>query len=76
MTAARIVGSRERSVIVDLTEVQRELSQLHILLLGISADTEDVLSPVRPVGGDADLRRGVRRALACLDALRERLQKS
>lgn len=74
MTAAMIVGAPPRPDL-DLTEVQRELSQLHILLLGVKADVDDVLSPARPPNSGADLKRGVSRALACLDALRERLQE-
>lgn len=74
MTAAMIVGTRSEPSL-DRDEVVRELSQLHIILLGVKADTEDVLSPARPPGAPADLRRGVSRALTCLNALRERLQE-
>lgn len=73
MTAARVVGTPEGAA--DLQEVQRELSQLHIMLLTVKADVEDVLSPGRPPSSGADLKQGVRRAVACLDALRERLRE-
>ena len=74
MSAAMVVGSRAEPSL-DRTEVERELSQLHIILLGVKADTEDVLSPARPCSSAADLKRGVSRALACLDALRERIRE-
>lgn len=74
MTAAMIVGTRSEPSL-DRNEVARELSQLHILLLGVKADTEDVLSPARPPGCGVDLRRGVSKALACLNTLRDRLQE-
>ena len=73
MTAAMVVGSPEPGL--DRTEVARELSQLHIILLGVKADVDDVLSLARPPDSGADLKRGVSKALACLDALRERLQE-
>lgn len=74
MTAAVLVGSPpERSL--DRSEVARDLSQLHIILLGVRADAKDVLSLARPPGSAADLELGISRALACLDALRERMRE-
>lgn len=75
MTAARVVGSQELHARIDLTDVQQELSRLHIMLLTVKADVEDVLSPGRPPGSAVALKTGVKHAVACLDALRERLQE-
>jgi len=74
MTAAMVVGSEPEQEF-DRAEVERELSQLHILLLGVKADVEDVISPARPPGSATDLKRGVSKALTCLDALRARLRE-
>jgi hypothetical protein len=74
MSAAVVVGSEDEPSL-DRAEVARQLSQLHIILLSLKADTEDVLSPVRPPNSGADLKRGISRALACLDALRERIRE-
>jgi hypothetical protein len=73
MSAAMVVGSHKPNI--DRTEIARELSHLHVILLGVKADTEDVLSLVHPPGSGPDLKRGVSNALACLDALRERLRE-
>ena len=75
MTAARVVGLPDGGPEVILSAVQRELSQLHILLLGVRADVDDVLSPARPPSSGADLKQGVKRAITCLNALRDRLQE-
>jgi hypothetical protein len=75
MTAAMVVGAPSGEPSLDREEVARELSQLHIILLGVRADTEDVLSPARPQGSGGDLKRGVAKAIARLQTLRERLQE-
>lgn len=75
MTAAMIAGSPERALEFDRLEVQHELSQLHIMLLSIKADVDDVLSPCRPPASAIELKRGVKAALARVEALRERLQQ-
>lgn len=74
MTAAVVVGSPPEPSL-DQAALARELSQLHIILLGVKADVEDVLSLVRPPGSAADLKLGVSRAIACVSALRERLHE-
>ena len=72
MTAAAVIESSRASE-VELGEIRRELSQLHILLLGVKADLEDALSPAPARGSVGDLKHGVRQAFACLDDLRARI---
>lgn len=59
----------------DLREtLRRELSQLHILLLGARADLEDVIGPVPSRQSAAELKQGLKKAVACLDAIRARVE--
>lgn len=75
MTAAMVVGSVARNP-PDLSEIRRELSRLHILLLTVKADVDDVLSPGAPPGTATDLRGDIKQALACLNSLRDRIDEA
>lgn len=54
--------------------LRRELSQLHILLLGARADAEDLLGPAPCRTAAADLKKGIKQAVVCLDAIRARIE--
>ena len=75
MTAATIVGSAAHHEL-DPSEIRRELSRLHILLLSVKADVDDALSPAAPARAAADLKSGLKQAFSCLNALRERLAEA
>jgi hypothetical protein len=75
MTAAMIVGSAAHTA-PDLPEIRRELSRLHILLLTVKADVDEVLSPGSPAGTAIELKKGIKQAFTCLNALRERVDEA
>lgn len=54
--------------------LRKELSQLHILLLGAKADLEDALGPVPCRASATELKQGLKRAVMCLDAIRARVE--
>jgi hypothetical protein len=59
----------------DLREILRkELSQLHIILLSAKADLEDVIGPVRCLKSASELKRELKQAVVCLDAIRARIE--
>lgn len=74
MNAATVVHDAVQGA-PDAREILRkELSQLHILLLGAKADLEDALGPVPCRGSATELKQGLKQAVVCLDAIRARVE--
>lgn len=74
MIAATVVHDAVQGT-PELREVLRkELSQLHILLLGAKADIEDALGPVPCRGSATEVKQGLKQAVLCLDAIRARVE--
>ena len=71
MNAATVVAAAVREA--DVWDLRRELSQLHILLLGAKADIADLSSPVPCRRAVVDVAKGLESAVACLDSIRARV---
>jgi len=72
---ALMLGTPKQGAIDPLREtLRKELSQLHILLLGAKADLEDVIGPIPCRAAGSELKQGLKRAVVCLDAIRASIE--
>jgi hypothetical protein len=74
MNAATVVSAAVQSTPDLRATLRKELSQLHILLLGAKADLEDVLGPVPCRRTATELKQELKKAVVFLDAIRARIE--
>lgn len=71
---ATVVSDAVQSAPDPRETLRRELSQLHIILLSAKADVENVVGPVPCRRSASDLKKELKQAVVCLDAIRARIE--